>query len=77
MCNVHILLQTIVLHHRNTIATTTARVSVARTVAVVTEIILSDATIGITTIEIKANEHLSAATTLVGINAIYFCVVTN
>ena len=72
LANVHILSQTLVLHHRNTIA--------AAAVATVTTIILSDATIGITIIEMKtkaalkaAYEHLSAAATWV---VIYFCVVT-
>ena len=75
LANVHILSQTLVLHHRNTIAA-----AAAAAVATVTAMILSDATIGITVIEIKskaalkaAYEQLSAAATWVGI---YFCVVT-
>ena len=54
LANVHILSQTLVLQHRNTIAaaaTTTA-------VATVTAMILSDATIGITVIEIKSKGSL-------------------
>jgi len=77
LANVHILSQTLVLHHRNNIATTPSA-TVAETT--VTAMILSDATIGITIIEIKsraalkaAYEHLSAAATWV---VIYFCVVT-
>ena len=65
--------KTLVLHHRNTLAATSA-------VAAVTSMILSDATIGITVIEMKtkaalkaAYEHLSATTTWV---VIFFCVVT-
>ena len=76
LANVHILSQTLVLHHRNTIAAATS----TATVAAVTAMILSDATMGITIIEIKskaalkaAYEHLSAAATWV---VIYFCVVT-
>ena len=76
LANVHILSQTLVSHHRNNIATTAA----AAAVAAVTAMILSDASIGITIIEIKsraalkaAYEHLSAAATWV---VIYFCVVT-
>ncbi len=76
MADVHILSQTLVSHHRNNIATAAA----AATVTAVTAMILSDATMGITIIEIKsraalkaAYEHLSAAATWV---AIYFCVVT-
>ena len=72
--------KTLVLHHRNTIATAAATVQVAAAVAAVATIILSDATIGITIIEMKtkaalkaAYEHLSAAATWV---VIYFCVVT-
>ena len=67
----------LVSHHRNNIATAAAT---AATVIAVTAMILSDATMGITIIEIKtktalkaAYEHLSAATTWV---VIYFCVVT-
>ena len=74
LANVHILSQTQVSHHRNNIATAAAAVTA------VTTMILSDATIGITIIEIKsraalkaAYEHLSAAATWV---VIYFCVVT-
>ena len=70
------LSQTLVSHHRNNIATAAA----AAAVAVVTAMILSDASIGITIIEMKtkaalkaAYEHLSAAATWV---VIYFCVVT-
>ena len=77
LANVHILSQTLVSHHRNNIATAAAA---ATTVTAVTAMILSDATIGITVIEIKskttlktAYEHLSAAATWV---VIYFCVVT-
>ena len=76
LANVHILSQTLVSHHRNNIATTAA----AAAVTAVTAMIVSDATIGITVIEIKskaalkaAYEHLSAAATWV---VIYFCVVT-
>ena len=72
MDNVHIRSQTLVSHHRNNIATATA----AAAVTTVTAMILSDASIGITIIEIKsraalkaAYEHLSAATTWV---VIYF-----
>ena len=75
LANVHILSQTLVLHHRNTIAA-----AAAAAVAAVSAMILSDATIGITVIEIKskaalkaAYEHVSAAPTWV---VIYFCVVT-
>ena len=71
------LSQTLVSHHRNDIATAT---SAATAVTAVTAMILSDATMGITVIEIKskaalkaAYEHSSAATTWV---VIYFCVVT-
>jgi hypothetical protein len=68
--------KTLVSHHRNNIATAAA----AAAVTTVTAMILSDATMGITIIEIKsraalkaAYEHLSAAATWV---VIYFCVVT-
>ena len=67
MDNVHIRSQTQVSHHRNDIATAAAAAAV---VAAVTAMLLSDATIGITIIEIKskaalkaAYEHLSAAAT--------------
>ena len=77
LANVHILSQTLVSHHRNDIATTA---TTTEAVAAVTAMILSDATIGITVIEIKskaalkaAYEHLSAEATWV---VIYFCVVT-
>ena len=70
------LSQTLVSHHRNNIATTSATTAVTA----VTAMILNDATIGITIIEMKtkaalkaAYEILSAATTWV---VIYFCVVT-
>ena len=73
--NVHIRSQTLVSHHRNNIAT-----AAAAAVAAVTAMRLSDASIGITIIEIKSKaalkasyEHLSAAATWV---VIYFCVVT-
>ena len=73
LANVHILSQTLVSHHRNNIATAAA-------VTAVTSMILSDATMGITIIEMKskaalkaAYEHLSAAATWV---VIYFCVIT-
>ena len=69
--------QTLVSHHRSNIATTAAA---ATAVAAVTAMILNDATIGITIIEMKtkaalkaAYEHLSAAATWI---VIYFCVVT-
>ena len=69
--------KTLVSHHRNNIATA---VAAAAAVTAVTAMILSDATMGITIIEMKtkaalkaAYEHLSAATTWV---VIYFCVVT-
>ncbi len=75
LANVHIPSQTLVSHHRNNIA-----IPAAAAVAAVTAMILSNATIRITIIEIKtkaalkaAYEHLSAATTWV---VIYFCVVT-
>jgi hypothetical protein len=75
LANVHILSQTLVSHHRNNIAT-----AATAAVTTVTTMILSDATMGITIIEIKtkaalkaAYEHLSAAATWV---VIYFCVVT-
>jgi hypothetical protein len=75
LANVHIHSQTLVLHHRNTIAA-----AAVAAVAAVTAMILSDATMGIIIIEIKsraalkaAYEHLSAAATWV---VIYFCVVT-
>ncbi len=68
--------KTLVSHHRNNIATA-AR---ATTVAAVTTMILSDASIGITIIEMKtkaalkaADEKLSAPVTWV---VIYFCVIT-
>ena len=71
--------KTLVSHHRNKIATAAAAAA-ATTVTTVTAVILSDATIGITIIEIKsraalkaAYEHLSAAATWI---VIYFCVVT-
>jgi hypothetical protein len=55
LSNVHILLQTLVLHHRNTIV-------VAAAVAVAAETkIISDATIGVTIIEMKTNAALKAA----------------
>ncbi len=80
LANVHILSQTLVLHHRNTIATVAATTTTSATVVAVTTIILSKNTIGITIIEMKTNaslkaayEHLSAAATWV---VIYFCVVT-
>jgi len=85
LANAHILLQTLVLHHRNTTAAASAAAASATTTAAttVTTIILSDTTFGITIIEMKtkaalnaANEHLSATTTLVVINAIHFCVAT-
>lgn len=70
--------KTLVSHHRNNIATASAAAAAA--VTAVTAMILSDATMGITIIEIKtkaalkaAYEHLSAAATWV---VIYFCVVT-
>ena len=76
LANVHILSQTLVSHHRNNIATAAA----AAAVTAVTAMILSDATMGITIIEMKtkaalkaAYEHLSAAATWI---VIYFCVVT-
>ncbi len=79
MANVHLFSQTLVSHHRNNIATSAA----AAAVTTVTTMILSDATMGITVIEIKskaalkaAYEHLSVATTWVVIHAIYFLVVT-
>ena len=72
------LSQTLVSHYRNNIAT--AATAAAAAVTAVTSMILSDATIGITIIEIKskaalkaAYEHLSAAVTWV---VIYFFVVT-
>ncbi len=68
----------LVSHHRNNIATAAA--ATTATAVAVTAIILNDATIGITIIEMKtkaalkaASEHLSATTTWV---VIYFCVVT-
>ena len=77
LANVHILSQTLVSHHRNNIA---AAAAAAAAVTAVTAMILSDATMGITIIEMKtkaalkaAYEHLSAAATWV---VIYFCVVT-
>ena len=83
LANVHILSQTLVLHHRNTIATvatTTTAAAAAATAVTVTTIIQSATTIGITIIEMNtkaalkaAYEHLSAAATWV---VIYFCVVT-
>ncbi len=77
MANVHILSQTLVLHHRNTIA---ARAVAAPAVAAVTAIILSDATMGITVIEIKSKAALKAAYEYLLATAtwvvIYFCVVT-
>ena len=61
------LSQTLVSHHRNNIATAAAAEAAVTTV---TAMILSDATIGITRIEMKtkaalkaAYEHLSAAAT--------------
>ena len=76
LANVHILSQTLVSQHRNNIATAAA----AAAVAVVTAMILSDASIGITIIEMKtkaalkaAYEHLSVVATWV---VIYFCVIT-
>ncbi len=76
LANVHILSQTLVSHHRNNIATAAA----AAAVAAVTAMRLSNASIGITVIEMKtktaleaANEHLLAAATWV---VIYFYVVT-
>ncbi len=78
------LSKTLVLHHRNTIAALAVATTVAATspsAATVTTIILSDATIGITIIEMKtkaalkaAYEHLSAATTYWVV--IYHCVIT-
>ncbi len=69
--------KTLVSQHRNNIATASAAPAA---VTSVTAMILSDATIGITVIEIKYKaalktvyEHLSAATTWI---VIYFCVVT-
>jgi hypothetical protein len=80
LANVHILSQTLVSHHRNNIATAAAAAAAAAAVTSVTAMILSDATMGITIIEMKtkaalkaAYEHLSAAATWV---VIYFCVVT-
>ena len=68
--------KTLISHHRNNIAAATA----AAAVTAVTAMILSDATMGITIIEIKtkaafkaAYEHLSAAATWA---VIYFGVVT-
>ncbi len=52
--NVHSFSQTLALHHRNTIATRTIGVA-ATTVAAMTEIILNDATIGITIMKMKTN----------------------
>ena len=76
LANVHIRSQTLVSHHRNNIATASAATAA---VTAVTAMILSDATIGITVIEIKskaalkaAYEQLSAAATWV---VIYFYVV--
>ena len=69
--------KTLVSHRRNNIATAAAA---AAAVTTVTTMILSDATMGITIIEIKskaalktAYDYLSATTTWV---VIYFCVVT-
>ncbi len=88
LINVHILSHTLVFHHRNPIATTaeaaaTTTAASTTTVAAVTEIILSESSIGITIIEMKTNaaykaayEHLSATTTLVVIYANYLCVAT-
>ncbi len=58
MANVHILSQTLVLHHRNTVATLA---TAAATALAVTTIILSDATNGITIIEMKTKAALKAA----------------
>ncbi len=69
--------KTLVSHHRNNIATAAVASAVVTTV---TAMILSDATMGITVIEIQskaalkaAYDYLSATTTWV---VIYFCVVT-
>ncbi len=77
--NIYILSQTLVLHHRNTIAAAAASAT-ATTATTVKAIILSDATIGISIIEMEtkaalkgAYKHLSATTTWV---VTYFCVVT-
>ncbi len=60
--NVHILSQTLVLHHRKPIATIAVVAAAATTaVASVTKIILSDATIGITIIEMKTNAALKSS----------------
>ena len=66
-------------HHRK--SATSAGAAAAATTA--TKIRLSDVIINITIIEIKtkaalkaANEHLSATTILVVVNAIYLCVAT-
>ena len=77
LANVHILSQTLVSHHRNNIATAAAATTAVTTVIAM---ILSDATMDISIIEMKtkaalkaAYEHLLAAATWV---VIYFCVVT-
>ena len=51
LANVHILSQTLVSHHRNDIAAAAAAVA---TVTAVTAMILSDATMGITIIEMSS-----------------------
>ena len=55
LANVHILSQTLVSHHRNNIAT----IAASAAVAVVKAMILSDATIGITVIEMKTKAALN------------------
>ena len=77
LANVHILSQTLVSHHRNNIATAAAA---AAAVTAVTAMILSDATIGITEIEIKSKAALKTAYDYSSVAATwvvtYFCVVT-